>query len=41
MAVMKRELGCWKWFGVSIGGMLAISLLGGLIAHHLALTMGW
>jgi ferrous iron transport protein B len=41
VAVMKRELGSWKWFGASIGMMLAISLTGGLIAHRLALAMGW
>jgi len=39
VAVMRRELGNWKWFCASIGVMLAISLLGGLIAYRLALSM--
>jgi ferrous iron transport protein B len=41
VAVMKREMDSWKWFGASIGAMLALSLLGGLIAYRLALGMGW
>lgn len=41
VAVMKRELGSWKWFGASMGVMLAFSLLGGMIAYRIALRMGW
>jgi ferrous iron transport protein B len=41
VAVMKRELGSWKWFGASIGVMLVLSLLGGLIAYRSALGIGW
>jgi ferrous iron transport protein B len=41
VAVMKRELGSWKWFGASMGVMLSISLLGGLLAYRIALGMGW
>jgi ferrous iron transport protein B len=41
VAVMKREMGSWKWFGASIGVMLVLSLLGGLMAYRLALGMGW
>jgi ferrous iron transport protein B len=41
VAVMKRELGSWKWFGASMGVMLLISLLGGFIAHRFALAIGW
>jgi ferrous iron transport protein B len=41
VAVMKRELGNWKWFGASIGVMLVLSLLGGLTAYRFALGMGW
>jgi ferrous iron transport protein B len=41
VAVMKRELGSWKWFGASIGVMLVLSLLGGLIAYRVALGVGW
>ncbi|MFH1080079.1 MAG: ferrous iron transport protein B [Pseudomonadota bacterium] len=41
VAVMKQEMDSWKWFGASVGAMLVISLLGGLIAYRLALGMGW
>ena len=41
VAVMKRELGSWKWFGASIGMMLVLSILGGLIAYRFALGVGW
>jgi ferrous iron transport protein B len=41
VAVMKRELGSWKWFGASIGVMLVLSLLGGLMAYRFALEVKW
>ncbi|PKN05747.1 MAG: ferrous iron transport protein B [Deltaproteobacteria bacterium HGW-Deltaproteobacteria-9] len=41
VAVMRREMDSWKWFGASIGAMLVLSLLGGLIAYRIALSMGW
>jgi ferrous iron transport protein B len=41
VAVMKRELGSWKWLGASIGVMLVLSLLGGLMAYRFALGVGW
>ena len=40
MAVMKQEMGNWKWWSAAFGVMLAISLLGGIVAYHLALWMG-
>lgn len=39
-AVMKREMGSWKWFVSSLLLMLAVSYSGGIIAYHLALWMG-
>ena len=40
VAVMKQEMGSWKWFIASFLLMLAISFLGGIIAYHLALAVG-
>lgn len=40
LAVMKRELDSWKWFGASFALMLAISLIGGTVAYHIALWIG-
>ena len=40
VAVMKRELGNWKWFASSLLLMLVISFSGGLIAYRLALLIG-
>ncbi len=40
VAVMKREMGSWKWFGSALAAMLAVSYLGGLIAYRLALWIG-
>jgi ferrous iron transport protein B len=40
VAVMKRELGNWKWFASSLLLMLVVSFSGGLIAYHLALLIG-
>ncbi|HYA14631.1 MAG TPA: ferrous iron transport protein B, partial [Syntrophales bacterium] len=40
VAVMKREMGSWKWFVSSLLLMLAVSFLGGVIAYHLALWVG-
>jgi ferrous iron transport protein B len=39
-AVMKREMGSWKWFLSSLMMMLTISYLGGIIAYRFALWMG-
>jgi ferrous iron transport protein B len=40
VAVMKREMGSWKWFIASLLLMLGVSFLGGIIAHRIALWMG-
>ncbi|MFA4915387.1 MAG: ferrous iron transport protein B [Syntrophales bacterium] len=40
MAVMKQEMGSWKWLIVSLGLMIAVSLLGGVVAYHFALWIG-
>ena len=40
VAVMKREMGSWKWFASSLVLMLVVSFLGGVIAYHLALWIG-
>ena len=40
VAVMKRELGSWKWFGASMALMLAVSFLAGAVAYRLALWIG-
>jgi ferrous iron transport protein B len=40
IAVMKREMGNWKWFASSLVLMLVMSYSGGIIAYHLALWMG-
>lgn len=39
-AVMKREMGSWRWFLSSLLLMLVISYSGGIIAYHLALWVG-
>jgi len=39
-AVMKREMGSWKWFVSSQLLMLVISYSGGIVAYHMALWMG-
>jgi len=40
VAVMKQEMGNWKWFTSSMVLMLAVSFLGGMFAYHLALWVG-
>ena len=40
VAVMKRELGSWKWFGASMALMLAVSFLAGTAAYRLAPWIG-
>ena len=40
VAVMKREMGSWKWFASSLLLMLVVSFLGGVISYHLALWVG-
>jgi len=40
LAVMKRELDSWKWFGASFALMLAVSFLGGVMAYQIALWVG-
>jgi ferrous iron transport protein B len=39
-AVMKRELGSWKWFITSFVTMLLISYCGGMAAYRIALLLG-
>ncbi|MGQ9554433.1 MAG: ferrous iron transport protein B [Anaerolineae bacterium] len=41
MAVIRQETGSWKWTLVDIGLLLAVSLLGGVIAYRLALAVGY
>ncbi len=40
VAVMKRELGSWTWFGASFALMLSLSFFLGLIAYRLAIWIG-
>ncbi len=37
LAVMKRELNSWRWFGASFALMLAVSFVGGVLAYQIAL----
>ena len=39
VAVMKREMGSWKWFISSFALMLFTSCIGGILAYHLALWL--
>jgi ferrous iron transport protein B len=39
-AVMKREMGSWKWFFTSFIFMLLISYYGGMAAYRIALLLG-
>ncbi len=41
VAVMKQEMGSWKWFLGSIAAMLCISYLIGLIAFQIAILAGY
>jgi ferrous iron transport protein B len=40
VAVMKQEMGNWKWFASSMLLMLAVSFFGGMFAYHFALWVG-
>jgi ferrous iron transport protein B len=40
VAVMKQEMGSWRWFLSSFAFMVVISFLGGVVAYHLALAVG-
>jgi len=40
VAVMKQEMGNWRWFASSMLLMLAVSFFGGMFAYHLALWIG-
>lgn len=40
IAVMKREMGSWRWFIASLLLMLFVSFSGGIIAYRMALWMG-
>ncbi|OPY67035.1 MAG: Ferrous iron transport protein B [Syntrophorhabdaceae bacterium PtaU1.Bin034] len=40
VAVMKQEMGSWKWFLSSFLFMLAISFLGGVVAYHIGVYAG-
>ncbi|MGD0230913.1 MAG: ferrous iron transport protein B [Syntrophorhabdales bacterium] len=41
VAVMKQEMGSWRWFISSFVFMLMVSFLGGVVAYHLALSFGF
>jgi len=40
VAVMKQEMGSWKWFATSMLFMIVVSFAGGMAAYHVALMMG-
>jgi ferrous iron transport protein B len=40
VAVMKQEMGSWRWFLASFAFMVVVSFLGGVVAYHLALAVG-
>ena len=40
VAVMKQEMGNWKWFISSLIFTVAVSFLSGMAAYHVALAMG-
>jgi ferrous iron transport protein B len=40
VAVMKQEMGSWKWFLISFFFMVAVSFGAGVAAYHFALSMG-
>ncbi len=40
VAVMKQEMGSWKWFCISFVFMVAVSFGAGVAAYHFALSMG-
>ena len=40
VAVMKRELGSWSWFGASFALMLSMSFFLGFLAYRLAIWIG-
>ena len=40
VAVMKQEMGSWKWFISSFLFMIGISYLGGVVAYHAARALG-
>ncbi len=40
VAVMKQEMGSWKWFLSSFFFMIAVSFLGGVTAYHVAIVLG-
>ena len=40
VAVMKREMGSWTWFGASFALMLSLSFFLGLFAYRLAIWIG-
>ena len=37
IAVMKREMGSWRWFVASILTTLIVSFLAGILSYHVAL----
>lgn len=36
LAVIKQETGSWKWVGINIAFLTGLTLVGGIIAYHLA-----
>ena len=40
VAVIKQETGSWKWTGLNIGMLLAVSILAGTIVFHIATAFG-
>jgi ferrous iron transport protein B len=40
VAVMKQEMGGWRWFLSSLAFMVVVSFLAGTIAYHLAAALG-
>jgi ferrous iron transport protein B len=41
VAVMKQEMGSWRWFLSSFVFMIVISFLAGAVAYHVALALGF
>ena len=39
VAVIRQETGSWKWTLFDLGLLLALSLLGGMLAYRLALLL--
>ncbi len=41
VAAIRQETASWRWTLVSVGLMLGISVLGGILVFQLATLLGW